>query len=150
MPSLPAAEISQLLRELGDRLALAGGNPYRARAYRRAADNLALTTIPVDQLIAEKRLTEIPGVGDALAAVITKLHETGKAPSLERLRAETPGGVLQMLRIPGLRPDRINKLHSELGISSLAELEQAARGDRLKFTKGFGAAFQTKVLQGSR
>ena len=147
MPNLTAAEISRLLREIGDRMVLQGGNPYRARAYSRAADNLALSTLPVDQLIAEDCLKKIPGVGDALAVVITKLHETGEHPSLEKMRTETPEGVLEMLRIPGLRPDRIKKLHSGLGISSLAELEEAARSDRLKSTKGFGPAFQAKVLQ---
>jgi DNA polymerase (family X) len=113
MPPLTAPEISQLLRELGDHMAMQGGNPYRARAYNRAADNLTLSTIPIDQLIAEDRLKEIPGVGDALAAVITKLHETGGHPRLEKMRSETPEGVLEMLRIPGLRPDRIKKLHSQ-------------------------------------
>jgi DNA polymerase (family X) len=148
MPRLTAPEISQLLRELGDHMAMQGGNPYRARAYNRAADNLTLSTIPIDQLIAEDRLKEIPGVGDALAAVITKLHETGGHPSLEKMRSETPEGVLELLRIPGLRPDRIKKLYSQLGISSLAKLEEAARSGRLKSTKGFGPAFQAKVLQG--
>src|SRR5712671_538438 len=142
------AEISQLLREIGDHMALQGGNPYRARAYTRAADSLSLSTIPLDQLIAEDRLTEVPGVGDALAAVITKLHQTGEHPSLEKMRAETPKGVLDMLRLPGLRPDRVKKLYSDLGIASVAALEEAARSDRLKSTKGFGAAFQAKVLQG--
>ena len=128
-------------------MALQGGNPYRSRAYSRAAENLALSTIPIDQLIAEDRLTEIPGVGDALAAVITKLYETGEHPSLEKMRTETPQGVLEMLRLPGLRPDRIKKLYSDLGIASVADLEEAARSDRLKSTKGFGPAFQAKVLQ---
>jgi DNA polymerase (family 10) len=145
---LNAPEISRLLREIGDRMVLQGGNPYRAKAYSRAADNLALTTIPICQLVAENRLKEIPGVGDALAAVITRLHETGEHPSLEKMRSETPEGLLEMLRIPGLRPDRIKKLNSALGISSLAELEDAARSDRLKSAKGFGPAFQAKVLQG--
>jgi DNA polymerase (family 10) len=148
MPSLTAADISRLLRELGDRMALQGGNPYRSRAYSRAADNLALSIIPIDQLIAEDRLTEIPGVGDALAAVITKLYETGEHPSLEKMRTETPQGVLEMLRVPGMRPDRIKKLYSDLGIASINDLEEAARSDRLKSTKGFGPAFQAKVLQG--
>ena len=148
MPDLTAAEISQLLREIADRMVLQGGNPYRAKAYSRAADNLALTITPIGELIAEDRLREIPGVGDALAAVITRLQETGEHPSLEKMRAETPHGALEMVRIPGLRPDRIKKLHSSLGISSLAELEEAARSDRLKSAKGFGAVFQAKVLQG--
>jgi DNA polymerase (family X) len=147
-PQLTASEIAQLLREIGDRMALEGGNPYRARAYTRAAENLALSTIPLDQLIQDKRLTEIPGVGEALAGVITKLHETGDHPNLESKRSEVPQGVLEMLRIPGLKPDRIKKLYEELGITSLAELEEAAKSDRLKSTKGFGPAFQTKVLQG--
>jgi DNA polymerase (family X) len=148
MPSLTAADISRLLRELGDRMALQGGNPYRSRAYSRAADNLALSTIPIDQLISEDRLTEIPGVGDALAAVITQLYETGEHPSLEKMRTETPQGVLEMLRVPGMRPDRIKKLCSDLGIASINDLEEAARSDRLKSTKGCGPAFQAKVLQG--
>jgi DNA polymerase (family 10) len=87
-------------------------------------------------------------VGDALAAVITRLHVTGEHPSLEKMRTETPEGVLEMVRIPGLRPERIKKLHRDLGISSLGELEEAARTDRLKSAKGFGPAFQAKVLQG--
>src|SRR5690349_2761273 len=82
MARLTAAEISKLLRELALRLELEGGNPYRARAYSRAADNLALSPVPVDQLIGEGRLKEIPGVGDALAAVITRIYETGDHPNL--------------------------------------------------------------------
>src|SRR4030088_2443614 len=120
MSHLNAADISRLLRELGDRMALQGGNPYRSRAYSRAADNLALSTVPLDQLIAEDRLTEIPGVGDALAAVITRLHETGEHPGLEKMREDAPPGVLEMLRLPGLRPDRVKKLYTDLGISSVA------------------------------
>jgi len=104
--------------------------------------------MPLERLIAEDRLTEIPGIGDALAAVITNLHKTGEHPSLEKMRAETPEGVLEMLRLPGLRPDRIKKLYTNLGIASVADLEEAARSDRLKSIKGFGPAFQAKVLQG--
>ena len=148
MPRLNAAEISILLREISDRMTLSGGNPYRAKAYRRAADNLALSIMPLERLIAEDRLTEIPGIGDALAAVITNLHKTGEHPSLEKMRAETPEGVLEMLRLPGLRPDRIKKLYTDLRIASVADLEEAARSDRLKSIKGFGPAFQAKVLQG--
>jgi DNA polymerase (family 10) len=148
MPGLSAAEISRVLREIGDRMVLMGGNPHRARAYRRAAENLALSTIPLDQLIAEGKLTEIPGIGNALAAVITELHQTGKHPRLEGMRADIPEGVLDMLRIPGLRPDRIKKLFRELGIASVDQLEEAARTGRLTSMKGFGPAFQAKVLQG--
>lgn len=90
MPNLTAPEISRMLREIGDRMVLEGGNTYRARAYNRAAENLALSTIPLNRRIKEERLTEIPGIGDALAAVITKLHDTGSHASLEAKRAEIP------------------------------------------------------------
>ncbi|GEP59888.1 DNA polymerase/3'-5' exonuclease PolX [Reyranella soli] len=127
---------------------LAGGNPYRARAYGRAAENLALSPLPLHQLVAEGRLTEIPGIGEALAGVITQLHETGEHPRLQAMREEVPAGVLDMLRVPGLRRERVQKLYKELGLKSVADLEDAARSGRLAATKGFGAAFQAKVLQG--
>jgi DNA polymerase (family X) len=141
------ATVAALLREYGERTALRGGNPYRAKAYRRAAESLGALTIPLDQLIREGRLTEIPGVGEAIADIITKLHRTGTHPSLEAMRKEIPAGVLEMLAIPGLRPDKVLKLYKELGIESLDALEAAARAGRLKAVKGLGAALQTKILQ---
>jgi DNA polymerase/3'-5' exonuclease PolX len=56
--------------------------------------------VPLDELIAEDRLTEIPGVGEAIADIITKLHKSGTHPSLEKLRKEIPEGVLEMLAVP--------------------------------------------------
>lgn len=148
MARLNAAEIARLLREMGRRMQLESGNPYRAMAYLRAADNLALTTLPIGRLIAEDRLTEIPGIGEALAGVIRQLHETGRSSKLDTLREAMPEGVLEMLAVPGLSTDRIRKLHRELGIGSLAALEDAALSGQLAATKGFGPAFQAKVLQG--
>jgi DNA polymerase (family 10) len=95
MPSLDARAVAGLLREYAQRTALRGGNPYRAKAYSRAADSVAALADPVDVLIDEDRLTEIPGVGDAIADIITKLHKTGSHPSLEKLRKEIPEGVLE-------------------------------------------------------
>lgn len=148
MASLDAPAVAELLREFAQRAALRGGNPYRARAYARAADSLATLTEPLDQLVREGRLREIPGVGDAIAAVITRLHQAGTHPTLEAMRQELPAGVLELMKIPGLRPDKVLKLHKSLGINSLAELEQAARSDRLKGVKGLGTALQAKILQG--
>lgn len=139
--------VARLLREYAQRTALRGGNPYRSKAYSRAADSLMALAVPLDGLIAEGRLTEIPGVGDAIADIIVKLQRTGTHPSLEKLRKEIPVGVLELLTVPGLRPDKVLRLYKDLGVSSLAELEKAAKEDRIKKTKGLGAALQTKVLQ---
>ena len=148
MPVLSAPEVAVLLREYGQSTALRGGNPYRAKAYTRAAENLLALTEPLEDLVAEGRLKEIPGVGDAIADIITKLHKTGDHPSLKAMRKEIPSGALEMLGIPGLRPDKVLKIYKELGISSLDELEMAAKADRLKPVKGLGAALQAKILQG--
>jgi DNA polymerase (family X) len=142
-----AQQVAKLLREYAQRTALRGGNPYRAKAYSRAADSLAALAIPLNRLIEEDRLTEIPGVGGAIADIITKLHRTGSHPSLEKLRKEIPAGVLEMLTVPGLRPEKVLRLHKDLGIASLVELEAAANDDRIRKAKGLGASLQTKILQ---
>ena len=147
MPSLDARGVASLLREYAQRTALRGGNPYRAKAYSRAADSLVALAVPLSVLIAEDRLTEVPGVGDAIADIIAKLCRTGTHPSLEKLRKEIPEGVLEMLAVPGLRPEKVLRLYKDLGITSLAELEAAAKEDRIKKAKGLGAALQTKILQ---
>src|SRR3954452_18268017 len=147
MASLDTRGVASLLREYAQRTALRGGNPYRAKAYSRAADSLAALAVPLHVLIAEDRLREIPGVGEAIADTIAKLHKTGSHPSLEKLRKEIPEGVLEMLAVPGLRPEKVLRLYKDLGITSLAELEAAARDDRIKKAKGLGAALQAKILQ---
>jgi DNA polymerase (family 10) len=126
---------------------LRGGNPYRAKAYGRAADSLTALAVPLHVLVAEDRLTEIPGVGDAIADIISKLSKSGAHPSLEKLRKEIPEGVLELLAVPGLRPEKVLRLYKDLGIASLAELEAAAKDDRIKKAKGLGAALQTRILQ---
>jgi DNA polymerase (family X) len=148
MPKLDALAVAKLLAEYGARSEFRGGNPYRARAYRQAAENLIALSEPLVKLVAEGRLREVPGVGEAIADIIATLHATGTHPTLEKMRREVPAGVLEMLGIPGLRPDKALKLHQELGISSLEELEQAAKQDRLKLIKGVGAGLQAKILQG--
>ena len=143
-----ASTVAGLLVEYGRRLALRGGNPYRARAYARAADSLLELSVPLEELVGQDRLREIPGVGAALAAVIAELHRRGTHPTLEAMRREVPAAVLDMLGIPGLRPEQVLKLYRQLGVSSVDELEQAVRADRLKHTKGFGGALQRKIAQG--
>ena len=147
MANTDTQTVARLLREYAQRTSLRGGNPYRAKAYLKAAESLGALSQPLDHIIKARTLIDIPGVGDAIADIITKLHETGSHPSLEKLREEVPGGVLELFAIPGIRPDKILKLHQKLGISSLAELEAAAKADRIRPVKGLGTSLQTKILQ---
>lgn len=125
MRALSSSEVAKLLHEFGQRTALRGGNPYRARAYTRAAENLLTLAEPLEDIVAQNRLREIPGVGDAIADIVTKLHRTGRHPALDEMRTEIPAGTLELLTVPGLRPDKA-----------------------LKNVKGVGAVLQTKILQG--
>ncbi|MBZ9848041.1 PHP domain-containing protein [Mesorhizobium sp. CA14] len=147
MAKTDTRKVASLLREYAHRTSLRGDNPYRTKAYLRAADSLAALSQPLDRIIAAGALTRIPGIGDAIADIVRKLYETGTHPSLEKLREEVPAGVLELFAIPGLRPDKILKLHQALGVNSLAELEAAAKADRIRPVKGLGASLQTKILQ---
>ena len=113
-----------------------------------ANENIGALTQPLGDIIAEERLREIPGVGDAIADIIVTLYKTGTHPSLEKMRRDVPSGVLELLTVPGLRPDKILKLYKELDISSVQELEEAARSGRLASIKGLGASLQNKILRG--
>ncbi|TIR65417.1 MAG: DNA polymerase/3'-5' exonuclease PolX, partial [Mesorhizobium sp.] len=139
--------VASLLREYAHRSSLRGGNPYRTKAYLRAADSLTALSQPLDRIIAAGALTRIPDIGDAIADIVRKLYESGTHPRLEKLREEVPAGVMELFAIPGLRPDKILKLHQALGVNSLAELEAAARAGRIRPVKGLGASLQTKILQ---
>jgi DNA polymerase (family 10) len=147
MARADASDVARLLREYGQRTALKGGNPYRAKAYPRAADNLEAMTEPLDVLVREDRLQEIPGVGAAIAEIIKTLHRTGTHPSLDKMRKEMPHSVLDLLRLPGLRPEKALQLHEDLGIDSLESLEAAAKSGRIAPVKGLGPALQAKILQ---
>src|SRR5438046_5591839 len=148
MAALDASAVAALLVELGRRTALAGDNFFRAKAYQRAADSLSALVEPLDRVIAENRLRELPGIGETIGDIVTRLHRSGTHPLLEKLRREVPEGVLDMLSIPGLKPDKIKILYQQLGIADLGSLAAAAREDRLKKVKGLGPALQRKILEG--
>jgi DNA polymerase (family 10) len=117
-----ARAVAGLLREHAQRISLRGDNPYRSKAYSRAADDLAAIAVPLDVLIEENRLTEIPGVGDAIADIITKLHHTGLIQVWKNCARKSQRTFL-MLAVPGLRPDKVLRIYRDLGVTSLAELE---------------------------
>src|SRR4051812_24923012 len=89
MAGLDASSVANLLKEFGQRTELRGGNPYRGRAYIRAAENLRALTLPLETVVAQERLREIPGVGEAIADIITKLHRTGTHPALEATKGDS-------------------------------------------------------------
>jgi DNA polymerase (family 10) len=143
-------EIAARLREIGALLELQGGNPFKARAYERGARALEAFAGDLDALVAERRLTTLPGVGAALAGTIAEIRETGRSEQLERLRRQLPPGILELSQVPHLTLPRIRALHEALGVSTVAELKQAAEAGRVRGVKGFGPKTEEKVLAGIR
>src|SRR4051812_38727696 len=93
---------ARALNEIGRRLQIGGGPPFRAKAFIRGAAALQSRAIDLDALVREGRLEELPGIGPSLAGVIEELHRTGGSTLLERLRAEMPAGVLELSRVLSL------------------------------------------------
>ena len=146
MDSRTAAHV---LTRIADFLELRGENPYKTRAYRGAGRALmGLGADDLAPLLRSGELAAVRGLGPATIAVVRDLIETGESRYLEELRQEMPEGLLELLRIPGLGLEKIHKLHQELGISSLEELESAAREKRLARVKGMGPKTAQKILAG--
>lgn len=144
-----AAEIARVLDEIGRLLRFRGkGNPFKARAYVNAARTLRSLTEPLDVLIAEGRLRDLPGIGEAIERKIVELHETGSLPLHESLKAEVPVGVLEMSTVPGVGEKRARAAWIELGIESLDGLEEAASSGALAGVSGFGPRTVARVLEG--
>ena len=121
-------EIAKVFADIGDLLELKGENPFKIRAYQRAVRSIEHLPVEVEQLVAEDRLREVPGVGEAITKKITELVTTGKLDYYEKLKAEFPEGISTLLGIPGVGPKIALLLSSELDIKSVDELEAAIVG----------------------
>ena len=141
------AEVAALLSETAVLLELAGENPFRTRAYERAAMAVAGSSRPVCEL-SEKELLEIPGVGDSIAAHIREAAGGGTFGDLRRLRERFPAGLLELLRVPGLGPKRARFLFDAAGVKNLESLRAACEAGKLKGLKGFGDKIIANILEG--
>jgi DNA polymerase (family 10) len=142
------AQIAEILSEIGVLLELKGENPFKSRAYANAARALEALAEPLEVIIAEERLGEIKGIGEALQEKITTLVKVGKLVYYEELKASIPTGLLEMIRIPGVGPKKAKALFDNLGVKSVAELEAACKAGKVAPLDGFGEKTQAKILDG--
>lgn len=142
------SRVAAILNEIGTLLELKGENPFRANAYHNAARAIEQLEGNLEQLVAEKRLAEIKGIGESMQEKITTLVTTGRLPYYEELRASLPHGLVEMLRIPGMGPKKVRAVYDELGIDSLPKLRQACESGQIAQLKGFGEKTQQKILEG--
>jgi DNA polymerase (family X) len=119
------AAIAQVFRDMADLLELKEDNPFKIRAYQKAARTIETLPEELDKLMKEGRLREIPGVGEAISRKIAELLTTGRLEAYEKLRSEFPEGIVNLMTIPGVGPKTALRLSKELEISNVDELERA-------------------------
>jgi DNA polymerase (family X) len=144
---MPEKSITKVLEDIAMLLEIKGENPFKTRAYYNAAKTLSGIT-DLEELIKEKRLQEIKGIGEALSQKIEEFNNTGTMAYYDELTGEVPASLLELMEIPNLGPKKIKVLYDELGIKNIGELEYACKENRLIHLTGFGEKTQEKVLKG--
>ena len=145
---LTNSDLARIFHEIGDMLELKGELVFKTVAYHRAAD--AIGRSPVDLVSAYRSGTppQVPGVGVAISDKIRELATTGHMAFYDRLRAEVPPSLVELLRIPGLGPKTVRQLNTELGIETVEDLRRAAETGRLRGLRGMSARTEALVLEG--
>jgi DNA polymerase (family 10) len=141
-------EIADTFTLIATLLEIKGEVIYKILAYRKAADSLNDLSREVTDIWREGDLESIPGVGKAIAEKISELLSTGELEFLNKLKAEVPESLAAMTQIPDLGPKKVKLFWEQLGITTTAELEKAARDGQLADLPGMGEKSQVKVLAG--
>jgi len=141
-------ELAEIFDTIANLLEIKGEVIYKVLAYRRAAESLENLGREAAEYWREGELTEIPGVGKAIAEKIDELLTTGKLEFFEELTAQVPASLKEVLQVPDLGPKKVALFWNTLGITSLAELEAAARAGKLRDLPGMGAKSEAKVIAG--
>lgn len=141
-------QLADIFTRIADLLEIKGEVVYKILAYRKAADSLTSLGRDVMDVWREGKLTEIPGVGKAIAEKIDELITTGKLGFLQKLESEVPPSLVDLLQVPDLGPKKAALFWKQLGVTNLAELEAAAREGKLRSLPGMGEKSEARILAG--
>jgi DNA polymerase (family 10) len=142
------ADIAAIFEEIADLLEIQNENPFRIRAYRNAARQVEGMGAALTDMVAKgEDLTELPGIGDDLAAKIQEIVETGHCQALEKLRKQVAPSVTELLKIPGLGPKRVRTLYDQLKVKTVNQLAKLAKAGRVRELAGFGAKTEQTILE---
>ena len=148
--SVDSAKIVQIFREMADLLAIKGENPFRVRAYEKAADALEHLSGNLHDLCDEGELEKIPGLGKGMCEKIATILNTGKLAAHEELKKEVPVGVKELLSIPEVGPKTAKLLYEEAKVKSIEELEKVVKSHKLQHLPGMGTKTEENILRGIR
>jgi len=141
------AEIAEMFDRMATLLEIQGANPFRVRAYQNAARTIdGLAQSLADMLDEGEDLSELPDIGKDLASKIAEIVDTGRFAALEEVERQVPIGLLELRRLPGLGPKRVQALHEKLAISNVSELKRAAMNHQIRELPGFGLKTEERIL----
>lgn len=141
-------EISRTFNRIADLLEIDGADGFRINSYRRAARTLKDSTDDIAQLAAEKRLTDLPGVGKGTAERIQQFLDSGRIDVLDTLEEKLPKGLPALLEIPGMGPKKVALAHDKLQVKSLDDLKIAITSGEFAKLPGMGPASVKKIAEG--
>jgi len=140
-------ELARIFNSIADLLDIKGENRFRILSYRRAAETISALAEELTDVVAQGRdPCEFPGIGEAISKKILEALGTGKVTFLEELKKELPPTLLDLLRIRGVGPRAVKVFYEQLGVTTLEELKEATRSDKLRSLPGFGERSQGKIL----
>ncbi len=141
-------QVAETLRLMGQLHEVRGDNPFRVRAFMTGADAIERLTRGVNELDLEE-LQVLVGIGERLATIVLEICKTGSSEELAALQNEVPAGLVDLLRVEGVGPKTAGRLWRELGVTSVAELKEAAERGRIRRLKGFGPKREAELLRGA-
>lgn len=139
--------IARIFNEIANLLEIKGENPFRIRAYRRAAQNIEGLPRDVAEM-SNDELVKVPGIGKDLADKIREYSETGKLRLYEDLKKEFPESLCVLLSVPGVGPKTVKLLYEKFGVKDLDELESLARQHKLSVLHGIKEKTEENILKG--
>ena len=133
--------------ELADYTEVEDDQPYRARAYRRAAQTIESYPDPIENLWEEKKLQDLPGIGENIEKKIDEILRTGKLQALEKAKSRIPVDVPSLIKVEGIGPKTVKLLYSQLKIRSIDDFESAIKAGKLREFKGLGVKSDEILLE---
>lgn len=141
-------DIANLFNEIADFLEVKDENPFRIRAYRRAAQAVEGLAEDIAAMVERGALLEVPGIGKDLAAKVQEYLAKGEIEYLEGLRKEIPAGVIELMGIHGVGPKTAKLLYEQIGVDSVEKLEELAKEHKLAGLPGIKAKTEENILKG--
>lgn len=140
--------IARIFEEMADLLELKGDNPFKIRAYRRAAMNIEGLPKDIEEIARAGDLEKVPGIGKDLAKKVSEFLKSGRVTDHEQLKAEIPESLLEVLLVPGMGPKKAKYLFENHGVAGIEDLERIIATGGLKDLPGFGAKTEENILKG--